>query len=321
MPRKLKSYYSSLMKGKRNLSLNLNTIKKETKAVNKTEKSVIKKTIMPIVKIESLFKKIKGAPGFACRRIKASFTIEAAVVMPIVLIVCAMMLCFFRVLQTETVIQSALNYAARETAVYAGELAGTPAEDTEVLLRLKAKGKAGKYIKDSGCNYSYIEHGLNGISFAKSDCTGDCIALNVTYHFKLPFTFFGNKRFRVTQSSLAYKWTGRQAEDSKENGTWVYITETGAAYHKEDTCSYLKLSVKSVSKAEVKDLRNKSGGKYYPCGVCKAAAQTTVYITDYGTVYHASPECRGLKRTIYHVRLESISGYHPCGKCYGSEKS
>lgn len=242
---------------------------------------------------------------------------EAAVVLPIVLIVCVMMLYFFRMMQVETSVQSAIDFAVRETAVYAGELAETSAEDMESLLRLKAKGKVRKYVKNSGCDCSFIERGLNGLSFVKSEYKGNHIVLCVTYRFNMPLAFFGKKSFTVTQSSTAYKWIGKQTGDSDETGTWVYITETGTAYHKTDACSYLKLSVKSVSKAQVKKMRNKSGGKYYPCSVCRAAEGRIVYVTDYGTVYHASSECRGLKRTIRHVCLESINGYHPCGKCYG----
>lgn len=297
MPRKLITYYFTPKKGKRNLSLNLYKIQQ---------------------KIKLKVKKKTEAPGFACHRIKASFTVEAAVVLPIVLIVCVMMLYFFRLLQVETCIQSAINYAARETAVYAGELTGTSAEGSEALLRLKAKGKVRKYIKNSGCDCSFIERGISGLSFAKSEYTGEEIFLCVTYRFHIPLTFLGRKSFTVTQSSAAHKWTGRQDEDLDETGTWVYITETGTAYHKTDACSYLKLSVKSVSKAQVKEMRNKNGGKYYPCSVCRGEAWGTVYVTDYGTVYHALPECRGLKRTIYHVRLESLNGYHPCGKCCGN---
>lgn len=298
MPQQLITMHFPRKKGKRNLSLsfyrNYNPIQ---------------------IKVDNQM----GASGFACLHADASFTVEAALVLPIVLLVCVAVLYFFRLLQVETCVQSALNNSARETAVYAGELAGLSETEETLLLHLAAVEKTKKYVKSSGCDYSFIKQGLNGLSFLESEYEDEKIQLRVTYHMKLPVSFFGKRDFAVTQESSACKWIGKT--DQEEDGTqseWVYITPNGTAYHKTDACSYLKLSIQKVSKTKVGQMRNASGGKYYPCTICGAQNASMVYVTDYGTNYHALAECSGLKRTIYYVRLETISGYHPCGKCYGS---
>ena len=65
-----------------------------------------------------------------------------------------------------------------------------------------------------------------------------------------------------------------------------------------------------------KAIRNKNGSKYVRCGsCCKKKSGKTCYITDYGTCYHVSLECRGLKRTVYVISMDKVGKRHPCKKC------
>ena len=57
------------------------------------------------------------------------------------------------------------------------------------------------------------------------------------------------------------------------NLKYVYITQYGEVYHIEKMCSYLVRNIKAASLAEITDLRNASGGKYYPCSLCKGASK------------------------------------------------
>ena len=59
----------------------------------------------------------------------------------------------------------------------------------------------------------------------------------------------------------------------------------------------------------LEDLRNESGGKYYPCELCgKKVSGMGVYITNYGSKYHTSMSCGGLKRKIYAVPISETAG-------------
>ncbi len=96
----------------------------------------------------------------------------------------------------------------------------------------------------------------------------------------------------------------------------VYVTETGIVYHKDAHCTYLDMSIHTVSKEAVRDLRNQSGGKYYPCEQCgKTENKKTYFITEYGTRYHTSLECKKIKRNIFAVTIDETYGLGGCSKC------
>ena len=100
-----------------------------------------------------------------------------------------------------------------------------------------------------------------------------------------------------------------------EDDETVYVTETGLVYHRDYHCSYLDLSIHLVSMQEISSLRNKSGGKYYPCEHCAEQSVGMVYITENGDRYHNSLSCSGLKRTIYAVPLSEVAGKGACSRC------
>lgn len=116
-----------------------------------------------------------------------------------------------------------------------------------------------------------------------------------------------------------HAWIGyvHDGSNTGEEEIFVYITETGTVYHRNRGCSYLNPSIKSAGKTELESLRNKSGAIYYVCPLCGGGAAGRYYVTDYGTNYHTSIACPGLKRTIYEVRLSEVGGRGPCSKCGG----
>lgn len=74
----------------------------------------------------------------------------------------------------------------------------------------------------------------------------------------------------------------------------VYVTDYGTVYHRELSCRYLKLSIRQSGLSEVADLRNESGGKYYPCEKCWKEGADPVFLTDDGTRYHQSLNCSAM---------------------------
>ena len=164
----------------------------------------------------------------------------------------------------------------------------------------------------------YIENGRFGILLLSSQFDEQEVALEATYRIKLPVQMFAINGLFVRQKAVCRKWNGwKPAGAEGDDAEWVYITETGRAYHREDTCSYLDLSIRSVKPELLDDLRNENGGKYYPCSQCVNAEKTNgnVYITNYGDRYHNDLNCSGIKRTIYMVRLEDVGSRVPCKRC------
>ena len=64
-------------------------------------------------------------------------------------------------------------------------------------------------------------------------------------------------------------------------------------------------------------LRNRSEHKYNGCDQCvaKKLKLGQVFITDYGTCYHATLSCSGLKRSVYLVPISEVNGMGACSKC------
>ncbi len=242
-------------------------------------------------------------------RRKASFTVEAAFVLPLFLFAALVVLGIFPVLLLQIQVNNGLQYAARIVAVSCQE-----AEEENSIFSL-AEGQLlfRKYMEEYGCEESVLDRGVSSISLIHSDFSGDYVCLVASYDAKLPISFWGIDALPVEQCVRMKKWTGAEDTGSDEEGEYVYITPTGSAYHSTSECSYLKLSTRSVPQISVGSLRNKDGSIYYPCS-CYQEEQY-VYITDYGTDYHGDLKCSGLKRTIYKVSQDSIEGRHACSKC------
>lgn len=259
-------------------------------------------------------KKIKkhgtGTYSYTCK--KASYTVEAAVVLPLFVGFMIVILFWFRVLQTEIKMQQAIVYTARATAACVkNEQESVDMGRLRVLLTVQ--------MQRENVPTDYIDGGMLGISISNSELAKRDISLCVDYRMTIPIGFFGKMTHTVSQKASARKWCGYSREEDFKGG-YVYVTATGEAYHSTKNCPYLDLSIQSVSSGEVKNLRNQSGGKYSPCNQCcdKKGSSEFVYITDYGEVYHQKIGCSGLKRSIYLIPLEEVGTRHSCNKCGGS---
>lgn len=217
---------------------------------------------------------------------KASYTVEAAVIMPVFLYVCVTVLIFFGVLQKEWDTKVFISDSVRNAAVYGSVLPD-----------------------DFSLNIGLINVDEKNIE------------ITAMYPVQMPLDFFGLGGMTVTEKAKARRWVGYDPkEDSKGDGNTVYVTESGQAYHNSLECTYLKLSISVVSADEVSNKRNASGGKYKACPLCRGSS-TSYYITTYGDCYHTSLGCSGLKRTIRSESREQAieEGYHACSKCAKGE--
>ncbi len=248
-----------------------------------------------------------------CIRADASYTVEAAVILPFFTGFMVALLFFFRVLQVQQVVQTALMDTGRELSVLAYEENG----------KKKAEGAAAKVLflgnlEENVISDTFIQGGKWGISLSRSDFSGNYIDLKADYRMRLPIGFFGKQEIAVTQRLKCRKWIGSTGNEEKEQeDEIVYITPTGSAYHRDKNCSYLKPAVRQIKSSEMAGIRNESGGKYYACQRCmkKEKPRSMVYITVYGNRYHNRADCSELKRTVIAVHLSETGGRHACKKC------
>ena len=165
--------------------------------------------------------------------------------------------------------------------------------------------------------------GRAGLSLLRSDLTGDYIDLKASCTLKLPIDIFGVKLMNCGEEVKVRKWNGYQAEGAgaeDEDEIFVYVTPHGSVYHMDRNCHYLDLSIRSVPGRSISGMRNKDGACYYPCEICgRRQGAGLCYVTDYGTSYHTSLSCSGLKRSIFLIRKSEAEaeGKRPCSKCGG----
>lgn len=255
---------------------------------------------------------LQETPGYAC--MTGSMTVEAAVIVPLLACLFTFVLFFFRLMQIQLCVQNALENTGQRLSVYA---AVKELDETEYRVIARSLFTA-ETCKDKNIN-KYVRGTAFGISFLESGFDGDEIRLRVNYQVKFPVNLLGKKTFLVSQQTIYRKWTGwSDAVDTENEDIWVYVAEHGEVYHKSSSCSYLNLSIQSVERSQIENLRNKDGEKYHMCEYCadKINKFGRVYITNYGNKYHTDLNCEGIKRTIEMVRLSEVGEMGACSKCW-----
>ena len=163
---------------------------------------------------EKLTKNRKEAPYYA--RLKASFTLEASLIVPIVAIILVMVLFGFRMLQVQTCVESAAIAAAREAAVYSEVVGGSKADETKQNVISIALAR--KWLYETNCPTKYVLGEDMGISFLLTSAKGDYVKIAAIYQMKIPFSFFYNKTVLVRQTATARKWTGYDKSEFESDG-------------------------------------------------------------------------------------------------------
>ncbi|RGI46826.1 MULTISPECIES: TadE family protein [unclassified Roseburia] len=241
-------------------------------------------------------------------------TIEAAIALPLFVICILSVIFLFRVLELQQDVEYALQYAARKSAIHAhmthesGLESVVPIAEAKILFQRKLEELKAPVI--------YVEGEEKGFSFWRSELMGNDIDLCVSYRIENPLQLLGLFSYDMDQRAKVHKWIGYTG-GGNEDGTYVYITETGKSYHWFSDCTYLDLSILAVPEETVSGLRNDSGAKYKDCEKCRIGKKDTktVFVTEYGEAVHNSLSCSGLKRTVYRILLEEAGNHSSCGKC------
>jgi len=244
-----------------------------------------------------------------CQR--ASYTLESAVVIPLLAGYLVTLLFFFSILEIQCKVDEALLYAGRKTAVESSVI-----RSEEVLL-LSAEGHMIYALKEDSLIERFVKHGAFGIRLWKSEFDGEEIILRAEYVVQLPITFFGIHQVELSSQNSFVKWIGDANLDTEES--FVYISKTGEVYHKSLSCRSINLSIHESTINEVDTLRGKAGQKYYACPRCEweDINKERIFYTDYGSLYHKSVACSALRRTVSKIKLEEVGYRRPCSYCYG----
>lgn len=246
-----------------------------------------------------------------CTCQKGSYTLEAAVVIPLLAAYLVTILSFFSILEIQCEVDEALLYAGRKTAVESSIV------DSEEALFLSAEAYLLYALRENTLIENQVKHGALGITLWRSEFDGKDILLQAEYVVKLPISFLGIGEIELSSQNYFRKWTGNKSK--KEAGNYVYVALHGEVYHADLSCRAINLSVQATSIESISFLRGKNGQKYYECTRCewKDTKRERVYYTDYGSLYHKNIACSAIKRTVEKIKIDEVKDRRPCGFCYG----
>ncbi len=281
---------------------------------------------------------MKDKKYYLKKNCKGSMTLEASLILPVFLLLFMNLISLIEIYRIHGNIMATLWEEGRKAAKYS--YLETVSEEVwqksdadmssgtvqSILAGITIRRKIEKNLNTYPLWERHITGGKDGI-IVSSDFNQDgngIIKLDCSYQIH---PIFGNAALlsgRIKNHYYGHGWTGYcmqeyPGEEGESEEIYVYITETGTVYHKNRGCSYLNPSISSVPKEELQERRNQSGAIYYACPLCtkNITVEGAVYITEYGTNYHTSTGCSGLKRTIYEVKLSEAGGRGPCSKCGG----
>ena len=214
---------------------------------------------------------------------------------------------------------------------YLKEAAGNIYDDSEeidisrigtLLAALTGSTEIVKNLENYPVWEKIVSGGKSGFRVSGKAEDNGVISIDCSYQIHPLFVSLTPVSKEIENHYYGHAWTGyvlgEGGNEEGETEAYVYITETGTVYHKNRGCSYLNPGIRSVQTGELESARNKGGAVYYACPLCEDMAGSEIrYITDYGTSYHTSVICSGLKRTIYEVRLNETGGRSACSKCGG----
>ena len=241
-------------------------------------------------------------------RIKGSYSIEAAVALPVFMGFVVCILFFIRMVMIGWAIDTSLSETVDTMAVC----------DEDPSIYAAGALFYGKLLSSDVKLDGVVLGGPAGVILTESSVDEKDITLTAAYRVNLPIASFLKNGLFVYQKKSARIWNGYDPHEGSDGGEYVYVTPYGVAYHRSLDCPYINPSIRAVARSSVSTQRNSSAHRYGACPMCKKKAGDTVYITSWGECYHGDISCSGLKRTLNEIRLdEAVLKYHACPKCGG----
>lgn len=272
--------------------------------------------------------------------LNGSMTLEAALVLPIFMLMVVWFVNFMVVLNYQNIMQSSINQAAVSIGRYSyvtnrlgketdiNRSSSTFDIDEDVLLSGISTGYVWKKIlTEEVKNYSEkvnVIGGYTGISVIDSKISEDDKGINdIRVNYSISMDFLGSVVHSLRLSNRCYfrSWIGTSIVKQKtedKDGQTVFITKTGDVYHLTDTCTYIKVSVTKAKYSDISYLRNEYGAKYRICSKCvdkKLKDNDTIYITESGTKFHADSRCSKIKRDVISIDISEVGNRKLCSRC------
>ena len=257
---------------------------------------------------------------------RGSLSIEAAMVLPLFLIVIIAAYSFMNLMAVEIAVDQALSETGEELAVYAG-----------IASQLLGGSKGGNKESASSKGTGGTEAGgaEEGVQEPEGSWLGDTIAgffgaeEGLGDYLKASILNAGFSEV-VVQKLVTEKLKGSAAESGAVKGGLSGIRYTGSSIDEKSGRMVLSATYEirlayfpsftgiTLTQKSVHRIWNGKGS------VSESTAEDMVYVTASGTVYHRTLDCPSLKLTIHAVSAEEIltlrntSGhiFYPCERCH-----
>lgn len=242
--------------------------------------------------------------------IKASMTLESALVLPIFLSAVLGLISVFDIMKIKSCMDVAVAEAGNEIAV---ECYGEYVDNllTPLYISYKIQGFLDKNLSEEETEKISKYIFVTDISFLEEE---NILKFRVDYKVTPSFGILILAPVKLHTTYYGHNWMGYTAHKDAEE--MVYISSAATVYHTNKDCSYLHTKIKEVSYSSVNSCRNDSGHIYQRCGFCDELENNgVVYITAEGKNYHNIENCIGLTRSIYIVPLSTVSCRKVCSRC------
>ncbi len=298
-----------------------------------------------------------GRASFSTFVCSASMTVEAALVLPVFIFFMAEILYIYDMIRLQSSMLAALHETGTQISEYAfytrygmnsledtgkdstgktdaegdggvsdlSGIMGTAASLT--IAETFVRSSVNRYLGETWMNEICLDGGGSGISYLESSIMdgNDVVDLIADYRIKPFLALFGLRSFTAQSRYYGHAWVGyaigsdTNTEINKsDDSEMVYVTPTGEVYHKDQHCTYLKPSIRTIDASYLDTVRSQDGSKYYACERCKPAASGSVVITKEGNRYHSSASCTAIERNTEAISLlEAQETRRACSKCGG----
>lgn len=267
--------------------------------------------------------------------VMASMTLEAAIVLSLLIFASVSLILPMKILNTERKIQAGLEavgedftrYAYIQDSILKGDDSAVKGADefAKAFCHYLGEGVAEGYVQERVMEH--IDTGaIRQVTMVRSEIMedGEHFDLILDYCIQMPFPVLGLSAVRRTARCRRRAWIGREGKDSPGSGNSenlkdeiVYVGKGSTRYHRNRNCHYLANQLAAVPYEQVADRRNGNGGKYHACAICgkQAGPGSTVYILPEGSSYHTTKICTAILAYVRAVRLSEVKHLGPCSYC------
>lgn len=262
----------------------------------------------------------KSTSLFTSKLLCGSITLEAAVVLPIFILVMAGMLYYSLIFNFQVMINENMWNTAKRTI--SSTYSGNTKQENDGIFEAVSKLYRNSQILDKDIKAIMKALGIHYVNIDlkhldEGNNSKVIYDMRMDYYVSIPMV--SSHVIGLNMRSRCY-YRGFVGERMKETGedTIVYVAQHGSVYHLFEDCPHISITMINVPYSKINLLRNISGETYKPCELCENKPVNNaeiVIITKNGNRYHSRNDCRGIKRLIKKVKKEHIEAMSICKTC------